>query len=136
MDDSDYYVDVIEAVNAWYDLVEQDEEPTEGKWSSVFETIADAVEALREFEMSQGTSVRDAPWGGTRVPMVEVLDAAAAYTLAFEADELNDAEADATLDRLGAAVEALRVAEAELDAAMLRGEYGEVLQRVMQRKSN
>jgi hypothetical protein len=69
--------------------------------------------------------------------MVEVLDAADAwYTLSYRDDGPEDDEADAVLDRLGAATRALRVAEGERDAEILRGEHGEVLQRVLRDRSN
>lgn len=107
----DYYVDVLDAAESWYQLVEQVDEPTIEEWGVVVDALDSAVEALREFEAVAGTDVRDKPWGGTRAEVVAVIDGADAWYTANEADDLTDAELDAVFDRLGEAVQALRVAE-------------------------
>jgi hypothetical protein len=84
----DYYVDVLEAADAWYELVAQDLEPTATEWGSAHDTLGSAVEALREFEATAGTDVRDEPWGGTRAEMVAVIEAADAWYIAYESDAL------------------------------------------------
>jgi hypothetical protein len=107
----DYYVDVLESAEAWYELVEQVDEPTTAEWDSAHDTLGDAVGALREFEATAGTGARDESWGGTRAQVVAVVDAADAWCTAHEADEFDEAAADAVFDRLGDAVQALRVVE-------------------------
>ncbi len=122
MSDIDCYVALLEVANDWYDLGQQEDDPTEDDWNVVHDALADAVDAVREFEASEGTWVRDDSWGGSRVAVVEVLDAASAwYDLSFSEEEPDSPESDAVLDRLGASIEALRVAEEQRDVAELRG---------------
>ena len=112
MTPDDYYVDVLDAAEAWLDLVEQDAEPTVGEWDAAHERLGDAVEALRELEHSAHESLREASWGGRRLETIEVIDAADAwYSISTQDEEPPQAEQDASLDRLGAAVQALRHAE-------------------------
>lgn len=107
----DYYVEVLEAADAWYELIERVDEPAAAEWDSAHDTLEGAVEALREFEASAGTGGRDESWGGTRAEMVAVIEAADAWYNANEADDPDEAAVDAVLDRLGDAVQALRLVE-------------------------
>lgn len=107
----DYYVDVLEAADAWYDLIERVDEPAAAEWDFAHAALDAAVEALREFEAGAGTGARDETWGGTRTEVLAVVDAAGAWYTANEADDPDEAAADAVLDRLGDAVQALRLVE-------------------------
>ncbi len=108
----DYYVDVLDAADIWYALTEQDGEPTDAEWNSAHEKLGDAVEALRTYEASAGTSLRDESWGGLRAATFALIDAADAwYALSLEDDDPAQGDWDAVLDRLGEAVQTLRVAE-------------------------
>jgi hypothetical protein len=136
MDETDYYVELLEAADAWQWVSDQDEEPTDEEIDAGDDRLAEAGEALREFEASNGTGLREEPWGGTSAAMVEVIEAANAWYEIAVPDEVDadQDEMDAIYDRLGDAVRAMRTATAERDAATLRGDYGEALQHVMKRQ--
>lgn len=111
MSPDDYYVEVLEAADVWFDLVHQEEDATDAEWDSVLSDLGDAVEALREYEASEGTSIRDEPWGNQRDATFGVIDAADAWqTLSDQEDEPAPDVVDAVFDRLGEAVLALRTA--------------------------
>ncbi len=107
----DYYVAVLEAADHWLALIDQDDEPTDDDWNAAHDALADAVEAVRAFEISEGTALRAEPWGGRRAATFEVIDAADAWLTLSELDDAAEADLDAVHDRLGDAVRALQSAE-------------------------
>lgn len=105
----DYYVDVLEAADGWFELVVRDEEPTSEDWGDAHAVLAEALEALRGYEAAEGTRLRHEAWGGLRNETFEVIDAADAwYEVALLEPEPPMALQNAVVDRLGAAVKALR----------------------------
>ena len=113
MDPDDYYVHVLDAADAWYDLVEQEEEPSTADWDAAHDALALAVEAMQEYEALHGKGRRAEPWGGLQVSTFAVIAAAEAWCeSAAEEEPVVPDDEDPVLEQLGSAIAELRVAEA------------------------